>query len=141
MCRCTTHHWLARPVQPHPGDQAVTGASSDRVDAYGAAVAAALAVHDRRTQLGDHTDVLIEIVLDDTVIGWLPVHGTDDREQDRLDHLDRLTRLHGHLRGHDLDTAVPALPDDAIRVDLDARDPVHDRPFHELVPSTQTPAQ
>lgn len=139
MCDCTTHYWLARPVQPHPGDQVITGGSTDRVDAYGAALAAALAVHDRRTELRDHTDVLIEIVLDEQVIGWLPHHGAQDRTHDRADLLDQLTHLHGDLRGHGLDTAIPKLPADTIRVDLDARDPAHDRPFHELVPSTHGP--
>lgn len=138
MCSCTTHSWLARPVNPRDGDQALAGHAGDRADAVGAALAGALAVYDRRARGDDHSALLLEVSVDSDVIGWLPFTPTDGKRPDRYAVIDRLCHLHGTICGLDWPTGIPELPADALRVDLD---PAFDQDtwVGDLTPGTPGP--
>lgn len=119
MCSCTDHQWLARPVDPHPGDQAVAGTTTERTGAIGAGLAAALELYDRRALLGNHSPVVIEVSVDTEVIGWVPITPVDAHLPDRDGVVSALEALHGRLIGTDWWTPLPPLNDTALRVDLD----------------------
>jgi len=139
MCSCTTHHWLARPVTPHPGDQATAGQATERADAYGAGLAAALTLYDRRTLLDDHTTLLIEISVDTEVVAWLPITPLDNHQPARDGVIDSLESLQGRLLGTDWPTPLPELPATALRVDLDPVPEADDHPG-ERVPGHPGPS-
>lgn len=79
----------------------------------------ALAVYDRRALTDDRSVLLLEVSVTATVIGWLLLTPRDGHRPDRNEVQDRLELLHGTALDLEWAVALPELPMEVHRVDLD----------------------